>query len=192
MGAMNAPASPAATPSQRSRKPDWIRVKAPTGPGYAETRKLMRELNLHTVCEEAACPNIGECWTKKHATVMILGDTCTRACAFCNVKTGMPRPVDLLEPEHMQRFDGADNGHEFELPLPEGSTQPLEKCLGELPDAQRVSVHMFYYEDKSYKEIADTINEELGKVRSFIQNGRRNLKLCLERHGIRALNDNRI
>ena len=63
------------------RKPDWIRVKAPVSKGYQETRKLMRELNLHTVCEEAACPNIGECWTKKHATVMILGDVCTRALA---------------------------------------------------------------------------------------------------------------
>ena len=82
------------------RKPDWIRVKAPVSKGYQETRKLMRELNLHTVCEEAACPNIGECWTKKHATVMILGDTCTRACRFCNIKTGMPMPVDPLEPEH--------------------------------------------------------------------------------------------
>jgi lipoyl synthase len=87
-------------PPERQRKPDWIRVKAPTSPGYHETRKLMRDLNLATVCEEAACPNIGECWTKKHATVMILGDTCTRACAFCNVKTGMPRAVDPLEPEH--------------------------------------------------------------------------------------------
>jgi lipoyl synthase len=85
----------------RQRKPDWIRVKAPTSAGFAETRKLMRRLGLATVCEEAACPNIGECWTKKHATVMILGDTCTRACAFCNVKTGMPRPVDPLEPEHV-------------------------------------------------------------------------------------------
>ncbi len=85
----------------RQRKPDWIRVKAPTSPGYHETRKLMRSLGLVTVCEEAACPNIGECWTKKHATVMILGDTCTRACAFCNVKTGMPRAVDPLEPEHV-------------------------------------------------------------------------------------------
>jgi lipoic acid synthetase len=85
----------------RQRKPDWIRVKAPTSPGYQETRKLMRSLGLVTVCEEAACPNIGECWTKKHATVMILGDTCTRACAFCNVKTGMPRAVDPLEPEHV-------------------------------------------------------------------------------------------
>jgi lipoic acid synthetase len=84
----------------RQRKPDWIRVKAPVSKGYHETRLLMRELNLNTVCEEAACPNIGECWTKKHATVMILGDVCTRACAFCNVKTGMPRSVDPLEPEH--------------------------------------------------------------------------------------------
>lgn len=86
---------------ERARKPDWIRVKAPTSVGFAETKQLMRRLNLATVCEEAACPNIGECWTKKHATVMILGDTCTRACAFCNVKTGMPRAVDLLEPEHV-------------------------------------------------------------------------------------------
>ena len=75
---MNAPA--AVPPKQR--KPDWIRVKAPTSPGYHATRKLMRDLNLATVCEEAACPNIGECWTKKHATVMILGDTCTRASPF--------------------------------------------------------------------------------------------------------------
>jgi lipoic acid synthetase len=85
---------------KRERKPDWIRVRAPVSEGYHETRRLMRELNLNTVCEEAACPNIGECWTKKHATVMILGDVCTRACAFCNVKTGMPRAVDPLEPEH--------------------------------------------------------------------------------------------
>ena len=85
---------------QRQRKPDWIRVKAPVSKGYHETRQMMRELSLNTVCEEAACPNIGECWTRKHATVMILGDVCTRACAFCNVKTGMPRAVDPLEPEH--------------------------------------------------------------------------------------------
>ena len=88
-------------PHQRQRKPDWIRVKAPVSKGYDNTRKLMRQLGLNTVCEEAACPNIGECWTRKHATVMILGDVCTRACAFCNVKTGMPRAVDPLEPEHV-------------------------------------------------------------------------------------------
>tara|TARA_B100000678_G_scaffold284332_1_gene285764 strand:- start:101 stop:1069 length:969 start_codon:yes stop_codon:yes gene_type:complete len=84
----------------RQRKPDWIRVKAPVSKGYQETRRLMRDLGLNTVCEEAACPNIGECWEKKHATVMILGDVCTRACAFCNVKTGMPRIVDPMEPEN--------------------------------------------------------------------------------------------
>ncbi len=89
------------TAPARARKPDWIRVKAPTSKGYHETRSLMRGLGLTTVCEEAACPNIGECWTKKHATVMILGDVCTRACAFCNVKTGMPRAVDLAEPGHV-------------------------------------------------------------------------------------------
>ena len=89
---------PAQTPQ---RKPDWIRVRAPTSPAFGQTRELMRRLNLNTVCEEAACPNIGECWKNKHATVMILGDTCTRACAFCNVKTGMPGKVDPLEPEHV-------------------------------------------------------------------------------------------
>jgi lipoyl synthase len=91
----------AAPRPERQRKPDWIRVKAPVSKGFQETRALMRELSLNTVCEEAACPNIGECWSKKHATVMILGDVCTRACAFCNVKTGMPRKVDPLEPEHV-------------------------------------------------------------------------------------------
>ncbi|MCB2054136.1 MAG: lipoyl synthase [Geminicoccaceae bacterium] len=88
-------------PAARARKPEWIRVKAPTSEGYHATRKLMRAKKLHTVCEEAACPNIGECWQQKHATVMILGDTCTRACAFCNVKTGMPMTVDPHEPAHL-------------------------------------------------------------------------------------------
>ena len=83
------------------RKPDWIRVKAPTSENYHNTRKLMRERNLNTVCEEAACPNIGECWSQKHATVMILGDICTRACAFCNVATGKPGAVDPMEPENL-------------------------------------------------------------------------------------------
>ena len=77
------------------RKPDWLRVKAPGSPEYQATRRLMRELQLNTVCEEAACPNIGECWKQKHATVMILGAVCTRACAFCNVATGRP---DLRRP----------------------------------------------------------------------------------------------
>ena len=80
------------------QKPNWIRVKAPISAGYVETREIVRANGLHTVCEEAGCPNIGECWEKKHATFMIMGDTCTRACAFCNVKTGLPDALDAAEP----------------------------------------------------------------------------------------------
>jgi len=83
------------------KKPDWIRVKAPVSKGYEETRAIVRTNSLHTVCEEAGCPNIGECWDKKHATFMLMGDTCTRACAFCNVKTGLPGPLDAAEPERV-------------------------------------------------------------------------------------------
>ncbi len=84
------------TPVQR--KPAWIRVKAPGSPKWAETNRIVRENKLVTVCEEAGCPNLGECWEKKHATFMIMGDTCTRACAFCNVRTGLPAPLDMDEP----------------------------------------------------------------------------------------------
>ena len=83
------------------RKPDWLRVRAPGSPEYQATRRLMRELRLNTVCEEAACPNIGECWKQKHATMMILGQVCTRACTFCNVATGRPDLVDPHEPERV-------------------------------------------------------------------------------------------
>ncbi len=83
------------------RKPDWIRVKAPGSAKWAETQAIVREHKLVTVCEEAGCPNIGECWEKKHATFMIMGDTCTRACAFCNVKTGMPGALDPDEPANI-------------------------------------------------------------------------------------------
>jgi lipoic acid synthetase len=83
------------------RKPAWIRVKAPGSPVYAETRALMRGLKLATVCEEANCPNIGECWDKRHATFMIMGETCTRACAFCNVATGLPNPLEADEPQRV-------------------------------------------------------------------------------------------
>src|SRR5260221_1867015 len=90
----------AARPDNPSpRKPPWIRVKAPSSPEYHQTRRLMRELDLHTVCEEAACPNIGECWKERHATMMILGAVWTRACTFCNVATGRPDLVDPREPE---------------------------------------------------------------------------------------------
>src|SRR5690348_6729956 len=83
------------------RKPEWIRVRAPVSRGYAETKAIVREHDLHTVCEEAACPNIGECWSERHATLMIMGDTCTRACAFCNVKTGLPLALDEEEPDRV-------------------------------------------------------------------------------------------
>jgi lipoic acid synthetase len=84
-----------------ARKPDWIRVKAPGSAGWAETNAIIKANKLVTVCEEANCPNMGECWDKKHATFMIMGDTCTRACAFCNVKTGLPGPLDAGEPAHI-------------------------------------------------------------------------------------------
>ena len=123
---------------EHQRKPDWIRVKAPTTKGYGETRQLMRDLKLNTVCEEAACPNIGECWTKKHATVMILGDTCTRACAFCNVKTGMPGRVDPDEPAHVAEA-AAKLGLEHIVitsvdrdDLPDGGAHQFVKVIEEL------------------------------------------------------------
>ena len=83
------------------RKPDWIRVRAPGSPVYRETEKIVRDNGLVTVCEEAGCPNIGECWSKKHATMMIMGEICTRACAFCNVATGLPTPLDPNEPDNV-------------------------------------------------------------------------------------------
>ena len=83
------------------RRPDWLRVKAPRAGAFSETKQLMRDLDLVTVCEEAACPNIGECWANKHATMMILGSVCTRACAFCNVATGRPDQLDPHEPDHV-------------------------------------------------------------------------------------------
>ncbi len=89
--------------SPTQRKPDWIRVRAPTSPTYLATKKIVRDLNLVTVCEEAACPNIGECWSQKHATFMILGERCTRACSFCNVATGTPGPLDQSEPENVAK-----------------------------------------------------------------------------------------
>ena len=99
---MHPTASGSAGAAQRP-KPGWLRVKAPTSPAYNTTRRLMRTHRLNTVCEEAACPNIGECWAKGHATVMILGSVCTRACAFCNVATGKPETVDPDEPAELAR-----------------------------------------------------------------------------------------
>jgi lipoic acid synthetase len=95
-----------AATATKLKKPDWIRVKAPQSQGFLDTHALMRKNKLNTVCEEAACPNIGECWSKGHATVMILGDTCTRACAFCNIKTGVPNKVDADEPKNLAEAVG--------------------------------------------------------------------------------------
>ncbi len=93
-------------PEPKLKKPDWIRVKAPQSQGFMDTHALMRKNKLNTVCEEAACPNIGECWSKSHATVMIMGDTCTRACAFCNIKTGVPNALDPEEPKNLAEAVG--------------------------------------------------------------------------------------
>ncbi len=85
------------------RKPSWIRVRLTNSSIYSDTKKIVKDNNLNTVCEEAGCPNISECWSKKHATFMIMGDTCTRACAFCNVKTGLPNPLDVDEPSRVSK-----------------------------------------------------------------------------------------
>src|SRR5579885_3243373 len=120
------------------RKPDWIRVKAPVSQEYQETRALMRRLNLATVCEEAACPNIGECWKKKHATVMILGSVCTRACAFCNVATGLPDKLDPHEPEHVADAVAALGMAHIVITsvdrddLPDGGAAQFVRCIQEI------------------------------------------------------------
>ena len=85
------------------KKPNWIRVKAPISTGYLSTKELITKANLNTVCESASCPNIGECWDKGHATVMILGDVCTRKCGFCNIKSGAPNDIDILEPYRLAK-----------------------------------------------------------------------------------------
>ena len=88
-------------PSTVAKKPSWIKVKAPLSQGYIETKKLVKDNSLKTICEEASCPNIGECWSKGHATFLIMGDICTRGCAFCNVKTGIPFKLDPSEPDRI-------------------------------------------------------------------------------------------
>ena len=90
-------------PSTSLKKPNWLRVKAPTGKIFEKTKQIVKEKSLNTVCEEAACPNIGECWNKKHATFIILGSVCTRACRFCNIQTGLPDKLDPHEPEKIAR-----------------------------------------------------------------------------------------
>ncbi len=116
-------------------KPEWIRVRAPVSREYQNTRDLMRAKKLNTVCEEAACPNIGECWSKKHATVMILGSTCTRACAFCNIKTGLPDLLDPHEPEHLAEAVAEMGLHHVVITsvdrddLPDGGASHFARCI---------------------------------------------------------------
>ena len=116
-------------------KPDWIRVKAPVSKEYEKTRDLMRRQKLNTVCEEAACPNIGECWSKKHATVMILGSVCTRACAFCNVATGRPDLLDPHEPDNLAVAVGEMGLRHVVITsvdrddLPDGGAEHFARCI---------------------------------------------------------------
>lgn len=125
-------------PHEPLRKPPWIRVKAPASHAYAETRNLMRRLRLNTVCEEAACPNIGECWANKHATVMILGSVCTRACAFCNVATGKPDLLDPHEPENVALAVAELGLHHVVVTsvdrddLADGGASHFVRCIGEI------------------------------------------------------------
>lgn len=116
-------------------KPDWLRVKAPVSKGYMETKEIIKKNKLVTVCEEAACPNIGECWAQKHATVMIMGAICTRACAFCNVETGKPNLLDPHEPENLANAV-KDLGLEHIVitsvdrdDLPDGGAQHFAECI---------------------------------------------------------------
>jgi len=102
-------ASPAAPAPAPQRRPDWIRVRAPSGETVEWLRQMMRSKALHTVCEEAMCPNLGECWGAGTATFLMMGDTCTRSCGFCDIKTGRPAPLDWLEPERVARAVQAMN-----------------------------------------------------------------------------------
>ncbi len=126
---------PTAAANPIRRKPPWIRVKAPTSTAYHHTRKLMRRLDLNTVCEEAACPNIGECWSQGHATVMILGSVCTRACSFCNVATGRPLAIDPHEPDHLAEAVGELGLSHVVVTsvdrddLPDGGARQFVRCI---------------------------------------------------------------
>lgn len=119
-------------------KPEWIRVKAPVSREYQATREVIHSLKLNTVCEEAACPNIGECWSKKHATVMIMGDTCTRACAFCNVKTGVPGALNPHEPDNLAQAVSELGLQHVVITsvdrddLPDGGAEHFAQCIAKL------------------------------------------------------------
>jgi lipoyl synthase len=119
-------------------KPDWIRVRAPVSREFQSTRDVIHQLKLNTVCEEAACPNIGECWSQKHATVMIMGDTCTRACAFCNIKTGVPGALNPHEPDNLAQAVGQLGLHHVVITsvdrddLEDGGAEHFAACISKL------------------------------------------------------------
>ena len=147
-------------------KPDWIRVKAPVSREYQNTRDLMRGLKLNTVCEEAACPNIGECWSKKHATVMILGSVCTRACAFCNVKTGVPDLLDPHEPDNLATAVGQLGLSHVVITsvdrddLPDGGAEHFARCITRIRETSpgttiEVLTPDFLRKNDSIKIVAD-------------------------------------
>ena len=127
--------------AEELKRPSWIRVKAPVSKDYQETKKLINDLKLNTVCEEAACPNIGECWQKKHVTVMILGSVCTRACAFCNVKTGRPDLLDPHEPAKLAQAVGKLGLEHVVITsvdrddLPDGGAEHFANCIAAIRKA---------------------------------------------------------
>jgi lipoic acid synthetase len=123
------------------KRPNWIKVKAPVSKGYQNTKRLIDDLKLNTVCEEAACPNIGECWEKKHATIMILGSVCTRSCAFCNIKTGRPDLLDPYEPERLAKGVGKLGLEHVVITsvdrddLPDGGAEHFSNCINAIRKA---------------------------------------------------------
>ena len=165
-------------------KPDWIRVKAPISKGYKETHDLIRKHKLNTVCEEAACPNIGECWDQKHATVMILGSVCTRACAFCNIKTGRP---DLLDPHEPDNLAEAARGLGLKHivvtsvdrdDLPDGGAEHFYQCITRLRETSpettiEVLTPDFRRKEDSWKRVIaarpDVFNHNIETVPSLYQ-----------------------
>jgi lipoic acid synthetase len=165
-----------------SKKPDWIRVKAPTSKTYRETKDLMRNLKLNTVCEEAACPNIGECWSKKHATVMIMGSVCTRACAFCNVDTGVPDALNPHEPDNVAQAVAEMDLHHVVVTsvdrddLPDGGAEHFAKVIAKIRlYAPNTSIEVltpdFLRKEDAYKTVVkakpDVFNHNIETVPSL-------------------------
>ncbi|MFZ8864936.1 MAG: lipoyl synthase [Rickettsiales bacterium] len=164
------------------KKPDWLRVKAPTSKTYRETKDLMRNLKLNTVCEEAACPNIGECWSKKHATVMIMGSVCTRACAFCNVDTGVPDALNPHEPDNVAQAVAEMDLHHVVVTsvdrddLPDGGAEHFAKVIAKIRlYAPNTSIEVltpdFLRKEDAYKTVVkakpDVFNHNIETVPSL-------------------------